>query len=94
MSLRNLAARVRITAPYLSDIELNRRHPSDRVLGELARALHAPVDDLRAHDPRSLVSEIERRIRSDGDYARALRELLNRCTTAEQLLRIIAQCTS
>ena len=27
ISLRNLAARVRITAPYLSDIELNRRHP-------------------------------------------------------------------
>ncbi|HJT17287.1 MAG TPA: helix-turn-helix transcriptional regulator [Thermoanaerobaculia bacterium] len=94
ISLRNLAARVRITAPYLSDIELNRRHPSQRVLGELARALHAPVEDLHALDPRGLLMEVEQRIRSDVDFARALRELLNRCTTAEDLMRIIAQCTS
>jgi len=57
-----LAARVHITAPYLSDIELNRRHPSDKVLANLARALHTSVEELRQHDPKSLITEIQRRI--------------------------------
>src|ERR1700758_4442689 len=83
ISLRSLAARVRITAPYLSDIELDRRHPSDRVLGDLARALHTTAEELRQHDPKSVLSEIQRRIRDDADYAFALRRLLRRCTTAE-----------
>ena|SRR5438128_11651327 len=88
-SLRNLAARVHITPPYLSDIELDRRHPSDRVLGDLARALHTPVDDLRQHDPKSLLTEIQRRIATDANYAQALRRVLSRCATAEDLLRMI-----
>jgi transcriptional regulator with XRE-family HTH domain len=89
VSLRSLAARVRITAPYLSDIELDRRHPSDRVLADLARALHTPVDDLRQHDPKSLLSEIQRRIEDDAAYGLALRRLLNRCATTEELMRMV-----
>jgi transcriptional regulator with XRE-family HTH domain len=89
VSLRHLAARVRITAPYLSDIELGRRHPSDKVLAELARALHTPVDDLRRLDPRTLLNEIEKRIANDAGYAQALRRLLNQCTTTEDLLRMV-----
>ena len=89
ISLRNLAARVHITPPYLSDIELDRRHPSDRVLGDLARALRTPVDDLRQHDPKSLLAEIQRRIATDANYAQALRRVLSRCATAEDLLRMI-----
>jgi transcriptional regulator with XRE-family HTH domain len=88
-SLRSLAARVRITAPYLSDIELDRRHPSDRVLADLARALHASVDDLRQHDPKSLLSEIRRRIADDANYGLALRRLLNRCATADDLMQMV-----
>jgi transcriptional regulator with XRE-family HTH domain len=89
VSLRSLAARVRITAPYLSDIELDRRHPSDRVLADLARALHASVDELRQHDPKSLLSEIQRRIKDDAAYGLALRRLLNRCSTSEELMRMV-----
>lgn len=89
VSLRTLAARVRITAPYLSDIELDRRHPSERVLADLARALHAPVEDLQQHDPKSLLREIQRRIASDANYGPALRRLLNRCATSEELMRMV-----
>ena len=88
VSLRGLAARVRITAPYLSDIELDRRHPSDRVLTDLARALHVSVEELRQHDPKSLLSEIQRRIEGDAAYGLALRRLLNRCATSEELMRM------
>ena len=89
ISLRSLAARVRITAPYLSDIELDRRHPSDRVLIDLARALHAPVEDLRQLDPKSLLMEIQKRILSDANYAFALRHVVDRCATAEDLMQMI-----
>jgi transcriptional regulator with XRE-family HTH domain len=88
LSLRHLAARVHITAPYLSDIELDRRHPSDKVLVDLARALHTSIDELRQHDPKSLLADIERRIAADANYAQALRRVLSRFTTAEDLLRI------
>ena len=89
ISLRHLAARVHITAPYLSDIELNRRHPSDKVLADLARALHTSVDELRQHDPKSLITEIQRRITTDAGYAQALRRVLSRCATAEDLMRMV-----
>ncbi|HEX9501428.1 MAG TPA: helix-turn-helix transcriptional regulator [Thermoanaerobaculia bacterium] len=89
VSLRALASRVRITAPYLSDIELGRRHPSDRVLTDLARALRTTVDDLRRHDPRALMHEIQQRLDHDVGFAPALRRLLSRCATSDDLMRLM-----
>jgi transcriptional regulator with XRE-family HTH domain len=89
VSLRALASRVRITAPYLSDIELGRRHPSDRVLTDLARALRTSVDDLRRHDPRALMHDIQQRLDHDVGFAPALRRLLSRCATSDDLVRLM-----
>ena len=89
VSLRSLAARVRITAPYLSDIELGRRHPSSRVLADLARALRTSVDDLRLHDPEALIDDIRERLGHDAAYAQALQRLLTKCETAEDLMRML-----
>jgi hypothetical protein len=47
------------------------------------------VDDLRRHDPKTLLHEIEKRIANDAGYAHALRRLLSRCTTTEDLLRMV-----
>jgi transcriptional regulator with XRE-family HTH domain len=79
ISLRRVAAKARISAEYLSDIELGRRHPSDRVLAELATALNTSVDDLRRHDPKALISDIQKRVDEDVGYADAL------TTTAAQV---------
>jgi transcriptional regulator with XRE-family HTH domain len=89
ISLRGLASRVRITPPYLSDIELGRRHPSDRVLADLARALRTSVEDLRRHDPKALLDDIRQRLDHDAGYGQALRRVLNKCTTADDLLRML-----
>lgn len=47
-TLRQLASEVGRTAAYLSDIENDRRVPSEDVLSELASALELDVDDLMA----------------------------------------------
>lgn len=47
-TLRQLASEVGNTAAYLSDIENDRRVPSEDVLRALAKALELDVDDLMA----------------------------------------------
>ena len=89
MSLRHVAAKAKITAPYLSDIELGRRHPSERVLADLAKALRTEIEELRQHDPKALFEDIRERIDFDGRYAAALRQLLQRYRTAEDLQALL-----
>ena len=89
ISLRSLAARVRITPPYLSDIELGRRHPSDRVLADLAKALRTTADDLRRYDPKALLDDIRQRLDHDAGYGSALRRVLIRCATADDLVKML-----
>ena len=38
-SLRELADKLKVTAPFLSDIEFGRRYPSEEVLAGLAKLL-------------------------------------------------------
>lgn len=89
ISLRSLASRAHITAPYLSDIELGRRHPSERVLADLARALRTTADDLRRFDPRALIADIQQRLDRDAGFAPALRRLLSKCATSDDLMRMM-----
>jgi len=89
ISIRRLAKTIGVTAAYLSDIELGRRHPSEVVMASLAKALHTSIDDLHRHDPRSLINEIQIRVRNDPEYGWVLKRLLSKCTTTKDLLRII-----
>ena len=59
MSRTELAERVGLSYPYLSEIENGKKRPSDRVLRALAQAL-----DLRTHE---LVADAEARVESMED---------------------------
>lgn len=48
LPMRQLAAMVGISNPYLSQIERNLRAPSDRVLNAIAEQLHLSADTLAA----------------------------------------------
>ena len=48
LSLRKLADQIGISAPFLSDIELGRRFPSEEILAKLAGALEVSPDELKA----------------------------------------------
>jgi transcriptional regulator with XRE-family HTH domain len=52
LSLRDVAKQLGITPSYMSDIENNRRVPSEEVLAKLAALLHLDKDDLMARAGR------------------------------------------
>lgn len=52
MEARALAATLGVAAPYVSDIELNRRIPSEAILNGIAAALNVPAADLFAYAGR------------------------------------------
>ncbi len=91
LSLRELASKLGCSAPFLSDIELGRRYPSEKVLKEIARILGIELEKLKAHDTRPPVEEMKRRIAHDPRYALAFRTVIDRNISAEQLLELANQ---
>jgi transcriptional regulator with XRE-family HTH domain len=89
LSLRELASKLGCSAPFLSDIELGRRFPSDKVLADIARVLQVDLEELRAHDTRPPVEEMKKRIAADPRYAFAFRTVINnRNITPDELLEL------
>jgi transcriptional regulator with XRE-family HTH domain len=76
LSLRALARSVDVSAPFLSDVELGRRYPSDEVLGKVANALKVSVEQLKQHDHREAVSELKKLIAGNPSLGFAFRTAL------------------
>jgi transcriptional regulator with XRE-family HTH domain len=76
LSLRELAKSVDVSAPFLSDVELGRRYPSDEVLGKLAKALKVPAERLKQHDHREAVSDFKKLIAGNAALGSAFRSAL------------------
>ena len=75
LSLRELARRTNITAPFLSDIELGRRFPSEDVLQALSKELKVPVEELARLDARSPLSDLKRMAQENPSWALAFRKM-------------------
>ena len=89
LSLRELASKIRRSAPFLSDIELGRRFPSENVLNDMAQVLGVDVEELKAHDTRPPVEEMKRRIAADPRFAVAFRTVVNGNVTPDELLDLV-----
>src|SRR5690348_4326287 len=89
MSLRELAKRLDCSPAFLSDIELGRRHPSDKVLIEIARILKVKVDELRNRDVRPPIDEIKRVTQDDPNFALAFRTVIDKNISADELLEFV-----
>lgn len=76
LSLRELATKIGVSAPFLSDVELGRRFPSDEVLEKLSKALASPVDELRQYDSRQPVAELKKLIESNPGLGFAFRTVV------------------
>src|SRR5215813_8846409 len=53
ITLREFARRVGVSAPYVTDLEAGRRHPSPEILARIAEELTLPQAELEALDTRS-----------------------------------------
>ncbi|HTF65089.1 MAG TPA: helix-turn-helix transcriptional regulator [Edaphobacter sp.] len=86
LSLRELAKKLDCSPAFVSDIELGRRHPSEKVLIEIARILNVKVEDLRGMDVRAPINEIKRITQDDPNFALAFRTVIDKNIKAEDLL--------
>ena len=65
LSLREFAKRLDCSPAFISDIELGRRHPSEKVLADIARVLGVKIETLRVLDLRAPIDEIKRLTQDD-----------------------------
>ena len=89
MSLRELAKKVGVSAAFLSDVELGRRHPSDKYLGAIAKSLDTPLDELKQYDTRPPMRDLRRMTISNPQFGFAFRQLIDKNITPQELLDFI-----
>lgn len=91
ISLRKLAEAVGKSPPFISDVELGRRFPSDEVLRAIARVLAVGFDDLKKYDHRESISILKQLAQKDASWGLALRTAAEQAKegtlTAEDLVR-------
>lgn len=89
LSVRELAKRLKLSAAFLSDIELGRRNPSKHVLAKLARELGTTVAELRKRDARVPVRELRQMASRNPMMGFALRKVVEDKVAPEDLLRYL-----
>ncbi len=83
LSLRGLAKRIGISSPFLSDIELGRRFPSEEILAKLAGALNVPLEDLKQYDTRAPIADLKRLMDSDPKLGFAFRTAVEKVKSGQ-----------
>ena len=83
LSLRELAKRIGVSAPFLSDIELGRRFPSEEMLAKLARALNVSLSDLKQYDNREPIADLKRLMDSNPKLGFAFRTAVEKVKSGE-----------
>ncbi|MFH1882185.1 MAG: helix-turn-helix transcriptional regulator [Planctomycetota bacterium] len=89
LSLREFAKKLGgLSAAFLSDIELGRRHPSNKVLADIAKVLDIALDELRKFDTRAPVEDLKRLASSNPAYGFAFRKLIDKRISPEELIKL------
>lgn len=89
ISLRELARQLDITPPFLSDIELGKRYPSEPVMVKLAEFFKMPLDELKLFDHRESLSDLKRLLEQNSNlniaFRTAIEEVKDGKLSPEQL---------
>ena len=91
ISLRELASKIDVSAAFMSDVELGRRHPSDKHMAAVAEALGTSLEDLQQFDTRPPLREFRRATLSNPEYGFAFRQVLEKEISSTDLLEFIRQ---
>ncbi len=89
MSLRELAKEIDVSAAFLSDVELERRYPSDKHLSALAKALETSIDNLRDYDTRPPMNDLRRITNLDPKFGYAFRQIINNKVSPDELIDFV-----
>ena len=76
-SLREVAKAAKISAPFLSDVELGRRFPTNETLALIAKKLRASPDYIKKHDHRAALAGLKRLAEGSPSLGAALRALVD-----------------
>jgi transcriptional regulator with XRE-family HTH domain len=82
-SLREVAKAADISAPFLSDIELGRRFPTNETLAQIARKLRTSARDVKKHDHRSALADLKRLAEGSPSLGAALRGLVEQVQSGD-----------
>ena len=82
-SLREVAKAANISAPFLSDVELGRRFPTNETLALIAQKLRASADDLKKHDHRSALADLKRLAEGSPSLGAAVRALVDKVQSGD-----------
>lgn len=88
LSLRDLAKKIDVSAPFLSDVELGRRNPSDKILGKIAQILGTTLEKLQTLDTRPPIDEMRRLTASDPSYGLAFRMVIDKKVSSKDLMEL------
>ena len=91
LSLRELAKKIGVSAAFLSDVELGRRYPSEKVLIGVAQHLDTTQEDLRKYDTRPPVAELKRLAEAEPLYGVAFRKMIDKKISPQDLIDFAEQ---
>lgn len=83
ISLRKLARKVEVSAPFMSDVELGRRFPKDETLKAIAAVLKLDLDDLQKLDHRESVADFKRLLETNPTLSMAFRSAVIKVKTGK-----------
>ena len=89
LSLRELANHIGVSAPFMSDVELGRRFPSDKHLLSIARALDTTMEELGQFDTRPPLKEFRKATMSDPAYGFAFRRMIDKKVSSSDILDFV-----
>lgn len=96
-SVRELARRLEITPPFLSDIELGRRFPSEDTLKGIAREFKIDLETLQQFDHRESLTDFKKLVENDTELSFAFRSTMNQVKagklTADDLAKMLKKGT-
>jgi transcriptional regulator with XRE-family HTH domain len=72
-----------ISSPFLSDIELGRRFPSEEILEKLAAALNVSLEELKKYDNREPIADLKRLMDSNPKLGFAFRTAVEKLKSGE-----------
>ena len=89
LSLRELATKIGVSAAFMSDVELGRRHPSDKHMIAVARVLGTSMEELEKFDTRPPLREFRKATLNNPEYGFAFRQMLDREISSQDILDFI-----